>query len=195
MEPASAAEAFLHIKVVMGMVLSLSLARLLTGIAGIIQHPGKGKVYLVHLGWALSLFLFIIHIWWWEYWMHALPALHFGVYLFLISFCCLFFLLCALLFPSSIDEYGGYEEYFISRRKWFFGVLALTYAVDLIDTAIKGQDRIASLGWEYPLRNIVYIALCGIAAYTPNRRFHALFVSLGLIYQVSFIFRAYDVLA
>lgn len=194
MESVSSAEVFLHIKVVMGMVISLSLARLLTGVAAIIQHPAKGKVYAVHLGWVLSMFLFIIHIWWWEYRLHALPTFHFGIYLFLICFCSLFFLLCALLFPTSLDEYGGYEEYFISRRGWFFGVLGLIYAVDILDTAIKGSDRMLSLGWEYPLRNIAYIILCAIAAYTPNRRFHALFVTLGLIYQVSFIFRIYDVL-
>ncbi len=93
-----------------------------------------------------------------------------------------------------LDEYGGYEEYFISRRKWFFGILGLTYAVDILDTAIKGHDRILSLGWEYPARNIVYIILCTIAAWTPNRRFHATFVIANLIYQISFIFRLYDVL-
>ncbi|EJL51414.1 hypothetical protein PMI09_04456 [Rhizobium sp. CF122] len=126
METVASPEVFLHIKVVMGMVISLSLARLLTGIAGIIQHPAKARPYAVHLGWAASMFLFIIHIWWWEYRLQAVPVLHFGIYLFLVSFCCLFFMLCALLFPASLDEYGGYEEYFYSRRRWFFGTLALT---------------------------------------------------------------------
>ncbi|MGO6786802.1 hypothetical protein ACCS70_22585 [Rhizobium ruizarguesonis] len=194
METVSSPEVFLHIKVVMGMVISLSLARVLTGLAGIVQHPAKAKVYTIHLGWALSMFLFIIHIWWWEYRLQAVPAIGFGIYLFLICFCSLFFLLCALLFPASLDEYGGYEEYFISRRKWFFGILGLTYAVDILDTAIKGHERILSLGWEYPARNIVYILLCAIAAWTPNRRFHATFVIANLIYQISFIFRLYDVL-
>ncbi|ARM12835.1 MULTISPECIES: hypothetical protein [Rhizobium] len=194
METVSSPEVFLHIKVVMGMVISLSLARLLTGVAGIVQHPAKAKVYGVHLGWALSLFLFIIHIWWWEYRLQAVPAIGFGIYLFLVCFCSLFFLLCALLFPASLDEYGGYEEYFISRRKWFFGILGLIYAVDILDTAIKGPERILALGWEYPARNIAYILLCAIAAWTPSRRFHAIFVLANLLYQVSFIFRLYDVL-
>jgi hypothetical protein len=194
METVASPEVFLHIKVVMGMVISLSLARLLTGIAGIIQHPGKAKPYAVHLGWAASMFLFIIHIWWWEYRLQAVPVLHFGVYLFLICFCGLFFMLCALLFPASLDEYGGYEEYFYSRRKWFFGTLAITYAVDIVDTAIKGADHIQSLGWEFPARNVVYIVLCCIAAWTGSRRFHTTFVWLNLIYQISFIFRIYDVL-
>jgi hypothetical protein len=194
METVSSPEVFLHIKVVMGMVISLSLARVLTGLAGIVQHPAKAKVYAIHLGWALSMFLFIIHIWWWEYRLQAVPAIGFGIYLFLVCFCSLFFLLCALLFPASLDEYGGYEEYFISRRKWFFGMLAVTYAVDLIDTVLKGQAYFNSLGWEYPLRNITYIVLCIVAAWTANRRFHAGFVAVGLLYQISWIFRLYDLL-
>jgi hypothetical protein len=193
MDAVSTMEVFSHIRIVMGMVISLSLARLLTGVASIVQAPDKHRVYLVHLGWVLSMFLFIIHIWWWEYHLRT-ASIDFTVYLFLICFCCLFFLLCVLLFPTSLDDYGGYEEYFISRRQWFFGVLAVSYAVDFVDTLLKGEAYLRSLGWEYPLRNGAYIILCAVAIWTSNRRFHTAFVSLGLIYQVSWIFRLYDVL-
>jgi hypothetical protein len=195
MQPAaSTAEIYVYIRTVMSIVISLSLARLLTGLAGFVQSPGKHRVYPVQLGWVLSMFLFIIHFWWWEYRLQSLAVINFGVYLFLICFCCLFFFLCVLLFPASLEEYGGYEEYFISRRRWFFGLLALTYAVDLIDTFLKGHAYFHSLGWEYPIRNAVFIVLCIVAAMTANRRFQAIFVSIGLIYQISFIFRFYDVL-
>ena len=66
--------------------------------------------------------------------------------------------------------------------------------VDLIDTLLKGETYFRSLGWEYPTRNVVYIVLCIIAAITATRRFQAVFVSIGLIYQISWIFRLYDVL-
>jgi hypothetical protein len=194
MGSASTPEVYVYIRTVMSIVISLSLARLLTGLAGFVQSPGKHKVYLVQLGWALSMFLFIIHFWWWEYRLQSLAVINFGVYLFLISFCCLFFFLCVLLFPTSVEEYGGYEEYFISRRRWFFGLLAATYAVDLIDTVLKGHAYFTSLGWEYPTRNAVYIVLCIAAAITANRQFQAIFVSVGIIYQLSWIFRLYDVL-
>jgi hypothetical protein len=191
---ASSAEIYVYIRTVMSIVISLSLARLLTGLAGFVQSPGKHRVYLVQLGWVLSMFLFIIHFWWWEYRLQSLAVINFGVYLFLICFCCLFFFLCVLLFPTSVEEYGGYEEYFISRRRWFFGLLAVTYAVDLIDTFLKGHAYFHSLGWEYPIRNAAFIVLCIIAAFTANRRFQAIFVSIGLVYQITFIFRFYDVL-
>lgn len=185
---------FNHIRVVIGMVVSLSLARVLTGVALFIQHPGKMKVYPVHLAWAAFMLLFVLHFWWWEFRLQALTTIGFGVYLFLISYCCLFFMLAVLLFPTTLDDYAGYEDYFYSRRKWFFGVFALVFAVDLLDTALKGKAYFGSFGYEYPIRNVTFIVLCLVAAWTPNRRFHAVFVCLGLVYQLSWIFRAFDML-
>ncbi|WP_184327358.1 hypothetical protein [Rhizobium sp. BK529] len=194
MMQAATPEVYVYIRTVMSMVIGLSLARLLTGLGGIVQSPGKFRVYWVHLGWVASMFLFIIHFWWWEYRLQSLAVISFGVYLFLISFCCLFFFLCVLLFPTTLEEYGGYEEYYISRRGWFFGMLAVTYVVDFLDTLLKGKAYLAALGWEYPLRNAVYIVLCIVAARTANRRFHAVFVSAGLLYQITWIFRLYDLI-
>ncbi|MGO4194168.1 hypothetical protein AB4Z13_02245 [Rhizobium sp. YAF28] len=192
MQAAATPEVYVYIRTVMSMVIGLSLARLLTGLGGIVQSPGKFRVYWVHLGWVASMFLFIIHFWWWEYRLQSLAVISFGVYLFLISFCCLFFFLCVLIFPTTIEDYGGYEEYFISRRRWFFGMLAVTYVVDFLDTLLKGKAYLVALGWEYPARNAVYIVLCIAGAWTANRRFHAVFVSAGLIYQITWIFRLYD---
>ncbi|HTN98409.1 MAG TPA: hypothetical protein VL101_15660 [Nordella sp.] len=185
---------FSHIRVVMGMVVGLSMARLLSGLALFVQHPGKTRVSGLHLGWVLFLFLFLVYFWWWEYRLHALPVIDFSVYLFVISYCCIFFFLCVLLFPTTLDDYDGYEDYFLSRRRWFFGFLALVYAVDLADTALKGSVYFSHFGIEYPLRNGAYILLCIIAAITANRRFHATFLIAGLLYQVAWIFRAFDFL-
>lgn len=49
----NAAEAYSHIRAVMGMVVGLSLARLLTGLAGFVQHPKKknGFIPCTSAGW------------------------------------------------------------------------------------------------------------------------------------------------
>jgi hypothetical protein len=190
----TAAETFTHIRVVMGMVVSLSLARLLNGLAGIVQHPRAARIYPVHLGWVAFLFLFLVHFWWWEYRLHALPVIGFAAYLFLIAFCALFFFLCALLFPTSMQDYDSYEHYFLSRRSWFFGFLAAMLVTDIIDTALKGWHYFLSLGYEYPVRTAVYIVLGIIAAITADRRYHAAFVIFALTYQFYWIFRVYDIL-
>ncbi|KSV79773.1 hypothetical protein ACI2KT_09420 [Ensifer adhaerens] len=195
MEPAHTdPEIFSHIRVVMGMIVSLSLARLLSGIALFVQHPGKTRVYWIHLGWVLFMFVFLVHFWWWEFHLHSLAVIDVSVYLFVVLYCCVFFFLCVMLFPTTLDDYSDYEHYFMSRRAWFFGALALAFAVDLVDTALKGKAYFASYGFEYPARNAAYILLCIAAAWTPSRRFHAVFVVAAVAYQLVWMYRAFDLL-
>lgn len=186
------AEAFPHIRIVMGMVIGLGVTRLLSGVARIIQHPGQYRLYPVHLAWVASVLLTLIHFWWWEFALFGMTRWTFEIYLFIICYAVMLFLLSALLFPDSMFDYASYEDFFISRRGWFFGLLAATYAIDLIDTLIKGKEHFERFGWEYLIRTPLLFALCIVAAITPNRRFHAVFVTVILIYQISWILRLFD---
>lgn len=103
-------------------------------------------------------------------------------------------MLCALLFPERLDEYTGYRDYFYSRRRWFFGTLALMYVFDYLDTRVKGVDYLRSFGHEYLLRNVSYVVLSVIAIGTRNRIYHAGFAVAGLGYQLSWIFRVFGTL-
>ena len=191
---ASSTDIFLHVRVIMGMVLGLGIAKLLTGIANFVQHPGRYKVYAVHMGWVAWMLLLLIHFWWWEFWLHQMGTWTFEIYVFLIVYTILLYLLCALLFPDNIAEYSGYEEFFISRRRWFFGLLAAVFVFDLVDTLLKGEEHFASFGREYLFRVPIYLVLCIVAMITPNRRFHVAFVIGSLIYEISWIARLFETL-
>jgi hypothetical protein len=185
------ADIFLHIRVVVGIVLGLGITRLLTGVASFVQHPGRQKLYWVHLAWVLSILIMLVHFWWWEFWLVGLDHWNFGIYIFVIAFAILLFLLCALLFPTDIAEYAGYDDYFLSRRRWFFGVFAATIVFDLVDTLLKGPAHFAMFAGEYTIRVPAYLVLCIVAMITPDRRFHGAFVVASLIYQVSWILRLF----
>jgi hypothetical protein len=107
-----------------------------------------------------------------------------GRHLFVILYAGTFVFLCALLFPDSLQEYRGFEDYFISRRRWFFGLLATTFVLDVIDTRLKGLDYLQALGSQYLLRNTVYAGVSIIAMFVTNRRFHAIFVAGALVYLI-----------
>lgn len=187
-------ELFAHIRIVMGIILSLAIARLLSGVVRIVQHPGRKPVYWVHLVWAFSLFLALISMWWWESRLAQVHDWSFESFLFVVCFITLYYFLCALLFPEWMDDYADYRSYFESRLGWFFGALALVYAMDVGDTLLKGSSYLQGFGTEYEIRNGVYIVVCLIAMRTRNRVFHAVFAVVNLIYQVSWILRVYDVL-
>lgn len=188
-------EQFAHVRIIVGMVLSLSIARLLVGLARFIQHPGRERIFLIHLGWVAWMFLSVIYFWWWEFRFSAIGPWTFAAYAFFIGYAALFFLICALLFPDDMRDYEGFAHYFMSRRKWFFGLLALSFLVDMADTALKGAAHWAELGIEYPLRIAAYVVLCLIAMVSANRLFHAAFICAALVYQLAWILRLYPTLA
>lgn len=186
---------FIHIKVAIGMVVSLAIASVLTGVARFVQHPTRHKPDWIHLAWALSMLLSMLHFWWWEYRLSGIVAWRFELYLFVMAFAILYYFMCAVLFPADIRDYRDYDDYFMSRRRWFFSLLAVSMVFDAIDSWLKGREHFAAFGIEYPIRLGAYLLLAWIAASTTRRRFHAAFAGLNLVYQVSWILRSFDVLS
>lgn len=191
----SAHDIFPHIRIVMGMVIGLGLTRLLSGVARIVQHPKQYQLYGVHLAWVALVLLMLVHFWWWEFGLYEIAEWTFGKYLFLIGYAVALFLLCAFLFPESMQDYRSYEDYFYSRRAWFFGLLAATYLLDIVDTLLKGEAHFARFGNEYLIRTPVMVGLCAVAILSRNRRFHMAFVAFALVYQFWWILRLFDTIA
>ena len=42
---------YLHVRVLIGIILGLSVTRLVSGIAALVQHPKRYRIWPVHLGW------------------------------------------------------------------------------------------------------------------------------------------------
>ncbi len=190
--PSSSPDLYQHVRVVISIIVGLCITTLLSGFARFVQHPKRDKVSILHLGWAASLLLSIIHFWWWEFRLTLVQQWTFSIYFFVILYAILFYSLCTFLFPSDLRDYSGYEEYFLSRRKWFFGFLAATYVADIIDTSLKGSVYLHSFGMEYPIRIVLGLAVCAIGIAVRNRRVQLGLLAVSLVYQISFIVRLYN---
>ncbi len=186
-------DAFVHVRLILGFVVSLSLARLLAGLARFVQHPHIKRDPL-HLLWSISILLLIVNFWWWEFWLSAVKQWTFPVYAFLLTFAFQLYLLTALLFPDDIAEYDSYGAYFMHRRRWFFGLFASVNVFDVIDTLIKGPEHASQYELDYWIQPPIYIVLCLIAIATANRKFHYAFVALNMAYQVYFVVRSFAVI-
>jgi hypothetical protein len=185
-------EMFDYVAVITSIIIGLAIAHLLQGLAQIIQHPGRRPVYWVHLVWVASLFLSAVFWWWSEYRLREIETWTFELYFFVLTYAFVIYLSCALLFPKEFHEYDGFRDYFYSRRRWFFGLLALWQVIDLADTWLKGAEHFASLGLEYPIGSGVLLVLSLIAVRTCNERFHASYAVLALGYNVSWVLRMFD---
>jgi hypothetical protein len=182
---------YLHVRVLFSLILGLGVSRLLAGVARIVQHPRQYKVYWVHLLWALFLFLYLIHFWWWEYRLQTVPQWTFPLYLFIALYAVLLFLLCVLRFPEEMADYDSFKAYFYSRRRWIFSLMMVLFIADLADTLIKGSSYLHTLGPIYYVRVLLYILLSAAAVKISNQRFHASFAVFATAYEVLLILKDY----
>lgn len=180
---------YLHVRVLISIILGLGVTRLVGGVATFIQHPQRNRVWLVHLGWVAWALLNVVTFWWWEFRLSYITHWTFALYAFILIYASMYYFLSALLFPQDLKGYGGYQDYFMATRAWFFGMVAATEALDVIDTWIKGDEHLRSLGPEYWVRLISFLMLCAIAARTRNVVFHTVFVFVALIYEASYFSR------
>src|SRR5215475_1249206 len=152
-------DVYLHVRVLLSMILGLGVAHLLRGVARIVQHPRKYKIYWVHLVWTLFLFLYLIHFWWWEFYLQKVAQWTFPLYFFIAIYATLLYLLCSLFYPDEMGEYDGYRGFFYSRRQWIFTLMALLFVADIVDTLIKGSEYRIRLGPFFELRTAAYLLL------------------------------------
>ncbi|MHA6689991.1 hypothetical protein [Devosia sp. A449] len=174
------------------MVVGLGISRLLLGVSSLVQHPKRKTFSTLQLLWVGAILLELIHFWWWEFALFQLDDWTFGVFFFIFLYTIVLFLQAALLFPDSLAEYDGYEDFFLNRRPWFFGLFIANILCDLVDTYIKGEAHWSKFAFEFALQAPIGIALCAIAIWTPNRNFHLTLVSVYLIYKLSWIFRLFN---
>lgn len=179
---------FEYISILTAIIIGLGLAQLLSGVARLIQYPGKERVYWVHLFWVGYLFVNMVFWWWWEYRLGELDVWHFQNYLFVLLYAVMLYMCCALLFPTDMSAYEGYEDYLMSRRRWFFCILASTFMIDMYDTWLKGAEHFERAGTEYVVATLTNTVLIGGAALTRSHLYHAAVAVAAFTYQLRWAF-------
>lgn len=183
---------FEYVVVLSGVIIGLALAHLMQGIARIIEHPGRVRIWWVHIGWVGYMFVSAVFWWWWEFRLRLIPIWSFQLYAFVIAYAFLIYLICAVLFPSDVAPFSSFREYFMARRRWFFGMLIAWLAIDFVDTLAKGPAYFASLGVEYPIAQTGLALVCLLGLLSPKERVQIAVLLLVVGYQSSRIIRFYD---
>jgi hypothetical protein len=183
---------FEYIVVLTGVVIGLALTHLMRGVAKVIESPGRVRVWWVHLAWVAYMFVNAVFWWWWEYRLRLVTNWSFQLYAFVLAYAFLIFLICTVLFPSDIAPFKSFKDYFMARRRWFFGLLIAWLAVDFIDTWAKGSTYFASLGIEYPIAQASLALVCVAGIVSAKERVQIAVLLLVVAYQVSRIVRFFD---
>ncbi len=186
---------YLHIRVVLSIILGLSITTLLRGLASIIEHPQRRGWSWIHLCWVVWALISVVSFWWWEFGLGEVRQWTFELYLFVIVYCACWFMLCVLLFPDDLREFGSYENYLLQRRGGFFGMLALVTLLDLGDTAIKGHSRWQMLGQAYLVHTAIMLVIAGLGIACRRRRVQLGLALAALAYQCGYFLVEYFTLA
>lgn len=183
---------FEYVIVLTSIVIGLALAHLMQGIAGVIQHPGRPRIWWVHLVWVAYMLLSTVFWWWWEFRLQLVRQWTFSIYLFVVFYAFYLYLICAMLFPRNFEGYEGYKDYFLARRYWFFGLLLGWSAIDMLDTWIKGPAYFASISVETSIGTGAIAIACIVGMIVRLGSVQAI-VAVGLlIYQVSAALRVFN---
>jgi len=183
---------FNYVMVLSSVIIGLGITHLLQGVAGIVQHPRRDKVYWVHLAWVAVTFLRAVFWWWFEFRLSKIAEWTFTLYVFVLAYAFLIYLWCALLFPRDLSGYDGFKEYFYSRRRWFFGIGLAGQVIDVADTLFKGVGYFRSLGPSYVIAVSTFAALFLIAMRTRSERYHAALAVIAVVYLVAYPWMVFD---
>lgn len=184
---------FDYVMMLAAIVIGLALTHLMQGVGRILENPKSTRVWWVHLLWVAHTGLLSVFWWWFEFQLRTMPVWTFQLYAFVLGYAFLIYLICTLLFPSDLAPHASFKEYFLSRRRAFFGMLIALLAVDVLDTLTKGAAHFRSLGIEYPLSQAVLMALCIVGIISPRPRVQAVIAILAFGYLVLRVTRFFDV--
>jgi hypothetical protein len=176
-------------------VIGFAITHVMQGLAGIIQHPGRARIWWVHLVWVTYMLLFAVFWWWFQFGLAGVETWTFARYLFVLGYAFLLYFLSVLVMPHDVADYEGYQDYFLSRRRWFFAFLIVVTLVDLADTLLKGVDHFASLGHSYPLNLALVVAGALLGMVTARPSIHAAIAVVLFVAQLALMLVVFNTVA
>lgn len=185
--------AFDYVMTLAAVVIGLALTQLMQGVGEIVESPRGVKIWWVHLVWVAHTAVLCVFWWWFEFELHRTRVWTFQLYAFVLGYAFLIYLISTILFPRNLGKMRDFKAYFLSRRRWFFGLLIALLIVDVIDTLSKGMAHFAAFGIEYPLSQTALVMLCVVGIMSRRDRSQGAVAVLVLAYLIIRVVRFFDV--
>ena len=159
---------FEFLAVFISIVIGLGVTHVLYGLARLIHNRGQQQVAVLHFIWTLNVVLILLLNWWVLFLWADYPAWSFDVYLLLIAWAIALYMLAVILYPPDIKIEDTFEEIFEQNRKWLFGTFVIFVALDVAQTAVRGQLLEPRIYLPFVLH---YAALAAIGIPVANKRY------------------------
>jgi hypothetical protein len=181
---------FQHVMVLASIILGLGITHLLLGVNAAIDRISNDD-RPIRLSWASGfwlayLFVWMVLFWWWEF--RLLDLLEYWSlwrYFVVIGYALVLFLLVALLVPKDWGSIENMDQYFLSKRRWFYPILLVAFMLDLLDSYMKGgMDYVWGTGALTWGLNIVAVPVCIIGFRSSRIRVHSVIGFVFFVWQL-----------
>jgi len=108
-----------------------------SGWGALIKHSAYVKIYWVHLGWTILIFLDLIEVWWGLWPRREKLGKHIGYFFLALSYPIMYYLLAIIIFPDiSNGQIIILKDYFYSNLTLIFSLLAFAMLFSVICNSI-----------------------------------------------------------
>lgn len=163
---------FEFLAVFISIVIGLGVTHILYGLARIIYNRSRQQLSMLHIIWTVNVLLIVLLNWWIFFLWSDYPEWSFDIYLLLICWAIPLYMMTVVLYPPDIAPDVSYDALFEQNRKWLFGTFLLFVAIDVVETAVRGELFRPKYFLVFVLH---YAVLAAIAIFTPNRRYQLFF--------------------
>ena len=178
---------FEYIGVLVSVIMGLGITHLVTGMSKLIQHRSEVRLYMPHMLWTLNILIFILLIWWGMFNWSSHETWYAYEYLFIALYSIVMFFLASLLYPWDMASDVDVREHFFGNRMWFFGVLLVAWAIDVLATLVKADVGLRPVPTGYFGFIGVQILIATVGLLTSNRVVHAILPASFLIIVLSLV--------
>lgn len=184
---------FEYLGVLISVVMGLGITHLLIGVSKTIHYRDSVRLYWVHAVWTVNVLFFIVAVWWGMFWWSSLGQWGFYRFLFVVLYAIVLFLLASILYPWELPRDFDFREHYFRNHRWFFGIHALAYSIDIPETVLKARAGLREVPQYYLIHILSLLVLCLIGAVTSNRRYHAVFSVYHLV--ATFVYLGFTTLS
>ena len=188
---------FQHVMVLTSIIIGLGITYILIGVGSTIEritgHGAHLRLSWAHATWLVTLFVWMVSFWWWEFRLLALvKSWTLAHYFFIITYAVMLFLLAVLLLPREWAAINNLDDYFLSKRRWFYPLYLVAIVADIFDAWLKG-------GWPYVQANGVVVfcywaaalPVCVVGVRSANIRIHTLMAVIICVVQLIALFEVF----
>lgn len=122
------------------------------------------------------------------FWWRGLQELSALWFYFLIAYAILQFMWAAMLYPPEFSRDLDFENYFLSNRRWLFGIQLALVLTDIPETLVKAADHLRPVPKEYPALISVLFVISVVAMLTRRRRIQGLLAITWLLATLGYTF-------